>query len=153
MRRKGHFSDPEFNGWADRLAPEQEFALSLLRARWGRPIHVSPVEGAVGRNLGPNAGSWHNIDNHGEVYATDLFPEGLRDASDVLRFKRLATECGFTGIGFYSRWSWPSKGLVGGFHVDTRTDTMPLEPALWGQIESPGYCEFDEALQDFRDAR
>lgn len=122
-----YFTDDEFREWYDRMAAELLVKLDLFRHRWGKPVNVSPVRGALGRHAGPNATTGHNVDKWGEVNAADVLPEGIETRADAERAVRLAHECGFRDIGFYPHWR-PSPGL----HLGTRPTNRMESPATWG---------------------
>jgi len=128
-----YFKPEEFNGWYDLLAPALKSNLDDLRAKWGQPIVISPVEGAVGRHDGKGGTSQHNVDRWGEVRAVDVMPHGIETANDARRFRQLAEDCGFTGIGFYPDWN-PRPG----FHVDIRINENERYVAQWGGIRRNG---------------
>ena len=71
-----HFSAEEFREWAEDMSPRLVTMLDVLRFRLGRPIEISASEYALGRNLGRNELSEHNIDEWGEVLAVDCFVSG-----------------------------------------------------------------------------
>lgn len=134
-----YFKPSEFHGWYDQLAPCLKTGLDMLRERWGKPIHVSPVGAvAVGRHLGPDNTSQHNVDKWGVVRACDIMPEGIHTTHDARRFRQLAIDCGFTGIGFYPEWR-PRAG----FHVDCRINVEEGYVAQWGGVPN------DKGKQDF----
>ena len=62
-----HFSSEEFREWSDDMSPRLVTMLDVLRFRLGRPIAISASEYALGRNLGRNELSEHNVDEWGEV--------------------------------------------------------------------------------------
>jgi hypothetical protein len=93
----------------------------------GGELRISPADGALGRKLGPNDDSQHNVTKWGEVRAADVMITGidLQDAYD------LAREVGFTGVGVYPDWD-PDPGL----HVDVREDASPDDPAQWAGLDT-----------------
>lgn len=110
-----YFKPEEFRGWYDKMNKELILKLNYLRHLWGKPIVISPVNGAIGRHAG-NSRSRHNIDYYGEVKAIDIFPQGIEyDKKKALDFYLLAKKVGFGGIGVYPHWK-PSIG----FHLDIR---------------------------------
>lgn len=122
-----YFEDWEFRGWGGRMAAELTVKLDLFRHRWGAPVDVSPVPGAIGREAGPWATTGHNVGYWGEVMAIDVMPRGIKTRADAERAVRLARECGFRDIGFYPHWR-PSPGL----HLGTRPTNRMDSPATWG---------------------
>ena len=128
----------EFQGWYYNLNPVLKIKLDDLRDEWKTKIYISSAPGAVGRHLGPNNLSQHNIDKWPTVNAVDVLPNGLENVSDAYRFFKLAKKVGFTGIGFYPFWRpYP------GFHLDVRaTDIV----ATWGSIEVGEYVGIQTAF-------
>lgn len=106
-----HFDKQEFRGWFDLMHPELLEKLDELRERLGRPISISPAEGAIGRHLGSGSKSYHNVDFHKGVMAVDVMPA----TNDVRKCFRLAKAIGFGGIGIYPGWK-PRWGM----HLDVR---------------------------------
>ena len=114
----------------------------------GQPIHISPVGAvAVGRHLGPENTSQHNVDRWGEVRACDIMPEGIHTATDARRFHQMAIDSGFSGIGFYPDWR-PRPG----FHVDCRVNENESYVAQWGGLRNAKgeqfYVGIETALGD-----
>lgn len=120
-----YFTTDEFQGWYHDLDKDLRVRLDFLRLYLDEPIRLSKHRDAIGRKAG-DAKTWHNIERHGKVYAVDGF---IPDGVSYLEFYEAAKYCGFTGIGLYNGWSGGR-----GFHVDTRTDRTPDNPAIWGGI-------------------
>lgn len=119
-----YFTPKEFGLWYGQLSPVLKDKLDELREELGVPVNLSKAKGAIGRNLGPDELTQHNVDKWGEVRAVDGYvPEEMT----LLDFYNEAKGCGFTGIGFYTGWS---KGR--GFHLDVREDRQEGFPATWG---------------------
>lgn len=141
-----HFVETEFGEWHLMMSPRLLVCLDILRHRWGKKISISPAEGSLGRRLGPQNTSQHNVDVWGEVRAADVMPAGIITDADAYAFYVLATECGFTGIGVYPSWQ-PNPG----FHLDVRTDRKPGDPATWGGVlDATGrqiYVSVNQALE------
>lgn len=121
-----YFTEDEFREWADRIAAELRVKLDLFRHRWARPVTISPVRGALGRNAGGST-SGHNVDYWGDVMAADILPEGIDTRADAETAVALAFECGFRDIAFYPHWA-PSPGL----HLGVRPTNRMDKPATWG---------------------
>ena len=136
--RKGPTGD--FINWFPRMSQELLIKLDLLRFNWGKPIHISPHNGAIGR-FGNGAG-YHYWETHGEVMAVDTMPEGIESYDDAMAFIKLATKLGFTGIGFYPNWK-PQCG----FHLDVRPDRDYGNPAMWGAVND-GQGQYTVTLSD-----
>jgi len=152
----GGGSDGHPVAWADLglMSPRLLVLLDLFRWRLlteglAHGVEVSPASGAVGRRLGPDASSQHNVDRWGEVRAIDVLPrwgaQDHRQATETLhKAMEVGVECGFTGVGVYPHWR-PRPGL----HVDVRQDRQPGDPATWGAVLKDGrqfYVGVDEAL-------
>jgi len=143
-----HFQPWEFirgqESWISRMDHRLLVMLDLLRYRWGKRISISGHPAAVGRYKGSSL-SQHNVEHWGTVRAVDIMPDGLETHEDVYAFFLLATEIGFTGIGFYPDWK-PTPG----FHVDVRYDIKPGFPTTWGYIgtaENITKVSLNEALE------
>lgn len=126
-----YFKPSEFGDWHGVMSPRLLVLLDTFRHKWGASVKISPVDGALGRHMGKEAQSLHNVDVYGEVRAADIFPYGMDSKEDMERAIKLAKDLGFTGIGVYPAWR-PSPGL----HLDVRTDKRPGHPAMWGAIRS-----------------
>ena len=148
-----HFSPSEFGpnshgrteDWWPHMAPDVLVRLDVFRRLWGAPITVSGHPRALGRRLGANGGSDHNVDRHGRVNCADLFPSGLRTQKDAIRAREIAEQIGFGSIGLYPHWSSP------GLHLGVRKGHGGNRPmATWGAIrrnDQQTYVSWDEVLQ------
>lgn len=139
-----YFHPDEFQGWYDKLSPKLLVLLDLFRYRLGVPVNVSRHPSSIGRDGG--CSSQHCWEQFGEVRAIDLLPTGLVTQPDAIRMRRVAIDCGFTGIGIYPHWM-PSAG----FHVDVRDAVKMGQPATWGAIRPDHrypqkYVSFDHAV-------
>ena len=143
-----YYSEGEFRAWLDKMDPVLLRLLDNFRRHWGDPVLISPAPGALGRRIFRGEKGWesqHNVERWGVVRAADVMPVGLsygtaRKAID------LATDLGFTGIGFYPHWS-PAPGL----HLDVRYDRVVGDPALWGAVDINGkqvYVPIEQALSN-----
>ncbi|WP_162558537.1 hypothetical protein [Saliniradius amylolyticus] len=128
-----HFAPSEFGAWYPLMNSELLQKLDALREELGSPIHVSPVNGALGRHGGSGDHSQHNVDMWGEVRAIDVFPtlngEYITTAQQRQTVYDAARKVGFTGIGLYTD-TQPGNML----HVDVRTDKTESQPALWSRV-------------------
>lgn len=124
-----YFKEKEFHPFWHVMSFSLLIQMDLLRWKWGKRIDISKAPGALGRRLGYDKTSQHNIDRWGEVRAADTFPEGVITQSDCVDFMDLATDLGFTGIGVY-----PEAEPSIMFHLDVRVDRDRGNPALWGAI-------------------
>ncbi|MEQ3744860.1 MAG: hypothetical protein ABNH53_01315 [Henriciella sp.] len=142
-----YFTASEFGFWADYMDAGTLKRLDAFRREWGAPVHISPVDGALGRRMPHHRKSMHNVTRWGKVLAIDIFPEGLVGQKDMLRAVRLALKVGFRGVGAYPDWRFGAH--TGGLHVDSRDipqiwpDWRP--PALWGRYGRE-YGPIDAAL-------
>lgn len=127
-----NFKPEEFQGWYNQCDLNLLDKLDKFRDLWGAPVMVSPAHGAVGRQLGKDATSQHNIDRWGWVKAVDVMPKGMLERADMERAIRLAEEAGFTGIGVYPFWH-PFPGL----HLDVR-DSPDGRVATWAGVPKGG---------------
>jgi len=113
------WSPREFQGWWQQMAPVQLQMLEKFARGWKELVLVSPAKGAVGRNLGPDARSAHNVDKWGAVFATDVFPLKLEGAEGIQRALTLAKAAGATGFGVYTDVHRAGlRALM--LHLDTR---------------------------------
>jgi hypothetical protein len=125
-----HFTASEFGIWWPSMSTELVHKLDVLRDAIGIPIIISPAFGALGRVMGEDEGSQHNVTKWGEVRAADImFPTAGK--ADLERIYMAALNAGFTGIGAYPDWK-PHVGL----HVDVRVDRIPGHPATWSGIKT-----------------
>jgi hypothetical protein len=129
-----YFSPDEFRGHHDRMSPRLLTLLDLWRWRLGCPVRISPVEGALVRELGPNRESEHNVDRWGECLAADVFADEVWTRSETDKAVRLAAECGFTGIGVYAD-TRNARGVDQVmFHLGVRPTHSMGTPATWGRV-------------------
>lgn len=133
--------------WWDQMSPRLLVCLDLLRYRHGGPIQISGHDSALGRQLGPDDRSQHNIDKWGEVRAVDAMFPRVKTQADAERVIRQAKECGFTGIGFGPFWL-PYVGM----HLDVRDDRFPGEPATWGYVLNEKGKQVTVSLEDALEA-
>ena len=141
-----HFSSEEFREWADDMSPRLITMLDVLRFKLGSPIEISLSEYALGRNLGRNELSEHNIDEWGEVLAVDCFISGVYSRQQAEGVAHEATAIGFTGIGVYSdtRNNQGQEQVM--FHLGVRPNELMGSPATWGRI-SGKYTSLIAAVQ------
>lgn len=138
--------------WFGLIDPRALVLLDAQRAAWAyrrrhlpaaaQRILISNDPGALGRHLGPISDSQHNIDKWGQCRAIDNVPGGIVYRDEAELYYRIALEIGWTGIGFYPHWY---QGP--GFHLDTRRDRQPGEPATWGRIGTPKTGYKDVSIQ------
>jgi len=127
-----HFRPEEFREWWPLMDPRLLEALDEFRDRLRAPVMISPAQGALGRHLGAEHHSRHNVDRWGTVQAADIMlPRGpdLYDQHSAMAVVGIATSCGFGGIGIYLGWE-PYPGM----HLDIR----PFKPggisATWSRV-------------------
>lgn len=128
-----HFRPNEFRRWWPYMDPRLLEALDEFRERLRAPVMISPADGALGRNLGPENTSRHNIDRWCTVQAADVMlprAKNLRDEQQGRAVIEIATACGFGGIGVYLDWK-PYPGL----HLDIRPLKADGGPATWTRID------------------
>jgi len=144
-----HFSAEEFREWSDDMSPRLVTMLDVLRFKLGSPIEISASEYALGRNLGRNELSEHNIDEWGEVLAVDCFISGVYSRQQAEGVAHEATAIGFTGIGVYSdtRNNQGQEQVM--FHLGVRPNEDMGSPATWGRI-SGKYTSLIAAIQSLK---
>ena len=144
-----HFSSEEFREWSDDMSPRLVTMLDVLRFRLGRPIAISASEYALGRNLGRNELSEHNVDEWGEVLAVDCFIGGVYNRIQAEAVAHEAEQIGFTGIGVYSdtRNNQGQEQVM--FHLGVRPNELMGSPATWGRI-SGKYTSLIAAVQSLK---
>ena len=130
-----HFSQEEFREWSDDMSARLITMLDILRFRLGSPIEISLSEYALGRNLGRNELSEHNVDEWGEVLAVDCFIGGVYNRAQVEAVVYEATGIGFTGIGVYSDTTNNQGEEQVMFHLGVRPTEMMGSPATWGRVD------------------
>lgn len=144
-----YFQDGEFRGWKEKMAPELLRQLDAFRAELGYPVQVSEAPGAIGRNLGPDDTSRHNVDRWGKVQAIDVMPTPVGDngrprgmnQAEARQARQLAKEF-FGGVGVYPHWQ-PYPGL----HLDVRP-AADGDVATWGGLPKPGGQGQDYVAQE-----
>jgi len=144
-----HFSQEEFREWSDDMSPRLVTMLDVLRFRLGRPIEISASEYALGRNLGRNELSEHNIDEWGEVLAVDCFISGVYNRAQAESVVYEAEGIGFTGIGVYSDTDNNQGDDQVMFHLGVRPNELMGSPATWGRI-SGKYTSLIAAVQSLK---
>jgi hypothetical protein len=144
-----HFSAEEFREWSDDMSARLITMLDVLRFRLGRPIAISASEYALGRNLGRNELSEHNIDHWGEVLAVDCFIGGVYNRAQVEAVVYEATGIGFTGIGVYSDTTNNQGEEQVMFHLGVRPTEMMGSPATWGRVDHD-YTSLMAAIQSIK---
>lgn len=124
-----YFSPSEFQGQYDLMDKNLLLKLDEFRHRWGKPVMISPVKGAVARFNGADDTSQHNADRHGHTNAVDVFPSGMNSEATRRRAFEIAKSVGFTGIGLYTDTK-PSNML----HLDVRDGRVAGFPATWSRV-------------------
>ena len=144
-----HFDAEEFREWSDDMSPRLVTMLDVLRFKLGSPIEISLSEYALGRNLGRNELSEHNVDEWGEVLAVDCFVSGVYNRAQAEAVVYEAEGIGFTGIGVYSdtRNNQGQEQVM--FHLGVRPNELMGSPATWGRI-SGKYTSLIAAVQSLK---
>ena len=144
-----HFLAEEFREWSDDMSPRLVTMLDVLRFRLGSAIEISASEYALGRNLGRNELSEHNIDEWGEVLAVDCFVSGVYNRAQAEAVVYEAEGIGFAGIGVYSdtRNNQGQEQVM--FHLGVRPNELMGSPATWGRI-SGKYTSLIAAVQSLK---
>ena len=126
-----YFDEHEFvrNGvaWFPLMDSRILILVDLLRHLVQRPFLISESKHALGRRAGDSQ-SWHNIDQHGVVYAMDGYFDGIDSIEKATDVVGLATDIGITGIGVYRDW----RSAPFGFHFDSKTNRAPRIPCKVG---------------------
>jgi len=144
-----NFSQEEFREWSDDMSPRLVTMLDVLRFRLGSAIEISASEYALGRNLGRNELSEHNIDEWGEVLAVDCFISGIYNRAQAEEVAREAKAIGFTGIGVYSDTHNNQGDDQVMFHLGVRPTEMMGSPATWGRVDHD-YTSLMAAIQSIK---
>lgn len=129
-----YLTPKEFRGWWEFMSCRELVLLDALRHACGSKLLISPHPKAIGRKLGKDNQSTHNIDYWGEVLAVDVFIDHVFYRNQILKIVQLAKTIGFTGIGIYPHWKNGKGEQQCGFHLDTRPNRTPSSPATWGKI-------------------
>jgi len=144
-----HFSTEEFREWSDDMSARLVTMLDVLRFRLGSPIAVSASEYALGRELGRNDLSEHNVDHWGEVLAVDCFIGGVYNRAQAEAVVYEAEGIGFTGIGVYSDTHNNRGEEQVMFHLGVRPNEMMGSPATWGRVDHD-YTTLMAAIQSLK---
>lgn len=129
-----NFKEGEFREWWYQMSPRLLTMLDLLRYRLGSAIDISKADEALGRELGPDKQSEHNVDLWGEVLAVDCFVSGVYFRAQAEAVVDEAKKLGFTGIGVYPGWKNNKGEQQVGFHLGVRPTRKMGNPSLWGYI-------------------
>jgi len=119
-------------GVIEKMEPSFIHRLDLFRAKLGRKVFPSPLEGGWIRTGGSET-SRHFIGadgNHRLSDAGDVFPD-----CDLFYAMTVAIQCGFTGIGLYfdtqrNGKPWPM------LHLDTRPGQLTIWTRKAGEYET-----------------
>ena len=144
-----HFDAEEFREWSDDMSARLITMLDVLRFRLGSAIAISASEYALGRELGRNELSEHNIDHWGEVLAVDCFIGGVYNRAQAEAVVYEAEQIGFTGIGVYSDTHNNQGDDQVMFHLGVRPNELMGSPATWGRI-SGKYTSLIAAVQSLK---
>jgi len=141
-----HFSQEEFREWGEDMSPRLVTMLDVLRFRLSSAIEISASGAALGRNLGRDKLSEHNVDHWGEVLAVDCFIGGVYNRAQTEAVVYEAEGIGFTGIGVYSDTHNNQGDDQVMFHLGVRPNELMGSPATWGRI-SGKYTSLIAAVQ------
>lgn len=141
-----HFEAEEFRSWSDDMSSRLITMMDVLRFMCGHPIEVSDHEDSLGRELGPNQQSAHNIDHWAEVLAMDGFVSGVYYREQAEGIVDLARKIGFTGIGVYTDTRNNRGEHQVMFHFDVRPTEDMGSPATWGRVAGK-YTSLMAAIQ------
>lgn len=142
-----YFTPAEFREWYSDMSPRLLTLLDVLRFTLGRDktVVISPHKDALGRRMGPNELSSHNIDVHGQVLAADFFCPWIKSQDEVRHVFNRMRELGFTGIGVYADTQFNGK-FCPMFHGDVRTTHKMGSPATWGRIGGKKGYSINQAI-------
>jgi len=121
----------------------------VLRFRLGSAIEISASGAALGRNLGRDKLSEHNVDHWGEVLAVDCFISGVYSRQQAEGVAHEATAIGFTGIGVYSDTHNNRGEEQVMFHLGVRPNEDMGSPATWGRVDHD-YTSLMAAIQSIK---
>ena len=144
-----HFSQEEFREWGEDMSPRLVTMLDVLRFRLSSAIEISASGAALGRNLGRDKLSEHNVDHWGEVLAVDCFIGGVYNRAQTEAVVYEAEGIGFTGIGVYSDTHNNQGDDQVMFHLGVRPNEDMGSPATWGRI-SGKYTSLIAAVQSLK---
>lgn len=142
-----YFNPSEFREWHQDMSPRLLTLMDVLRHMLGRDkiFVISPDKDALGRRMGSNEMSSHNIDVHGQVLALDGFFPWIKSQDELRHVFNLAREIGFTGIGIYADTYYKGKKMPM-FHLDCRTTHKMGSPATWGRIGGKKGYSINQAI-------
>lgn len=135
-----YFQRQDFQPWDNVMSEDLLEKLDKLRSVLGVAISPSKHPRAIGRHLGQENTSQHNVDRWGEVRAVDVFIKGVEDTNDTYDVVQKAIQVGFTGIGVYPD---AKQGMM--FHFDVREGREAGSPALWARVDGE-YVGIGEVL-------
>lgn len=141
-----HFEAEEFRSWSDDMSPRLITMMDVLRFMSGHPIEVSAHDMALGRELGRDAESEHNVDHWGEVLAMDGFVTGVYYREQAEGIVDLSRKIGFTGIGVYTDTRNNRGEPQVMFHWGVRPTRNMGDPATWGRVAGK-YTSLIAAIQ------
>lgn len=141
-----HFTSEEFREWADDMSPRLVTMMDVLRFMCGHPIEISASPYALGRELGRDSQSTHNVGHWGEVLAADFFVAGVHYREQAEGIVDLMRKIGFTGIGVYTDTRNNRGQAQVMFHGDVRPTAQMGDPASWGRVKRE-YCSLMKAIQ------
>lgn len=140
-----YFKPEEYGIWWDRMSVRQMLLLDVFRHMVGSRVFISAAEGALGRELGPESESTHNVDYWGEVLASDVFVDHVFNRIPVAGLVDTATRIGFTGIGVYTDTRNNQGKPQPMLHLDSRPTRKMGQPAIWGRVAGQ-YCSIEKAI-------
>lgn len=141
-----HFHPSEFGVWFEQMSPRLLVLLDSFRNQVGSAVSISGSDQALGRKLGKQSASAHNIEYWGECLAADLFIDGVFLRAQVSSVVELAKRVGFTGIGVYADTNNNKGQPQVMFHLDVRPDRSMGSPATWGRVRGQK-TTIDNAIQ------
>jgi len=147
-----YFDSHEFGEQSGLISDRLKILLDLWRHRLGCPVTISPVDGALVRQMGSESQSAHNVDYWGECLAADVFAADVWTQREAKRAIELATGCGFTGIGIYADTHNIDGIKQPMFHLDVRPTHNMGDPATWGRVDGK-YVAISQAIDNLPGGR
>jgi len=130
-----NFRKSEFREWYDLISPRLTTMLDILRYQTVLVVEISSHPDSIGRSLGPDKDTCHNVDRWSWVLAVDCFVGKNTSYRDAKMIINVAKSIGFTGIGIYPYWTNNYGHRQCGFHFDVRPSRNMGDPASWGFFE------------------
>ena len=116
--------------WFPLMDPRWLVLADAARNTLGVAVHISGHPRALGRRMGRDAQTRHNVERWGTVQAGDVFVEGVYTREQAEHVVTVLLEVGFTGVGVYPDWTNNQGKRQVGFHADVRKADL----STWGYV-------------------